>query len=189
MPLRYSVPAPNTPGGDPDFRAIRPILDDLKAACAKEPGVVLADNDAGHYIRYYTQCSVIANNFLLTRQQEEKIVLIDHLLEMSAEGMPKAAPYVRYVLLRPANVAGSKKTGYQYMPYSQGKGAALITDLLLRPSDEVSPRYLVLREAVMRTAEANENIPLMRLFKVLQPGEKPAPQVALDSGPTDKPRH
>ena len=54
------------------FRALRPILEDLQQACAKDPGIVLADNDAGHYIRYYTQCSVIANNFLLTRATRTK---------------------------------------------------------------------------------------------------------------------
>ena len=64
---------PPDAAGDPDFQDSRPILGDAAASLREEPGIVLADNDAGHYIRYYTECSVIANNFLLTRQHEEKI--------------------------------------------------------------------------------------------------------------------
>ncbi len=34
---------------------------------------MLTDTNAGHYIRYFSDCSVIADNFLLTAQQFEKI--------------------------------------------------------------------------------------------------------------------
>ena len=87
--------------GYANFRALRPILEDLRKACAQDPGIVLADNDAGHYIRYYTDCSVIANNFLLTRQHEQKIKQIDYLTSVPATALPGIAPFVRYILLRP----------------------------------------------------------------------------------------
>ena len=114
-----ALPADTSPATD-NFRGLRPILEDLQKACATDPGIVLADNDAGHYIRYYTQCSVIANNFLLTRQHEEKIRQIDYLTSLPASALPGVAPFVRYILLRPVSIVrGREQT--RYMSYSQSE--------------------------------------------------------------------
>ena len=43
----------------------------LGAACRKAPGVVLADPNDGHPIRYHSECSVIADNFITTPQHVE----------------------------------------------------------------------------------------------------------------------
>src|SRR5688572_11726263 len=104
MCARYTLIAPLPVGGDPNFRAMRPILEDLRKACAQDPGIVLADNDAGHMIRYYTECSVIANNFLLTPQHEQKIRQIDYLTSVPANAFPGVAPFVRYIFVRPLSV-------------------------------------------------------------------------------------
>jgi hypothetical protein len=172
MPLRYSIPTPPSSGGTNNFPALRLVLGDLQKACAKDPGIVLADNDAGHYIRYYTECSVISNNFLLTQQHADKIELSDHLMTLSADELPAAAPYVRYVLIRPVAIQPTNK-GPWYVAYSQAKGEAkLLSDLLLKPYKEVSPRYIGLREVDMRwDKDQLETLPLMRLFKVARPGE------------------
>jgi hypothetical protein len=172
MPARYELASKSLLAGDPNFRELRPILGDLQKACAKEPGAVLADNDAGHYIRYYTQCSVIANNFLLTKQHEEKIRLIDHLTSLPASDLPAAAPYVRYVLLRPASVQRTKE-GARYMSYSQ-ETPLLIEQLLLKPLDEVPPDYELIEQAHIRSSEEKEAVPYMRLFKVKSSAVQPA---------------
>lgn len=164
MPLRYFYfGAPVDPAFDPAFRGLRPILTTLQEACAKDPGIVLADNDAGHYIRYYTQCSVIANNFLLTRQHEKKIELIDHLTGLSAQELRKEAPYVRYLLLRPVSIQPSE-SGLNYMSYSQAP-APLLTEMLLSPSSEVREGYTLLNQAAMRDPETHNTVPLIRLYK------------------------
>ncbi len=177
LPLRYSIPQPQLIGADENFPAVRLVLEDLQKACAREPGVVLADNDAGHFIRYYTKCSVISNNFLLTKQHEEKIEWSDYLLSLTAEEMPKAAPYVRYVLVRPITINPSAH-GPVYVAYSQGTTAALLADLLIKPYDKVSPRYVGLRQVESRFDDTDQPIPYMRLFKVLKPGEQPPAQIA-----------
>lgn len=166
MPGRYQLGSVSEPAGDPSFRALRPTLDVLRKACDEEPGIVLADNDAGHYIRYYTQCSVIANNFLLTKQHAEKIELIDYLTSLTAEALPKEAPYVRYILLRPVGFPQRSETGLQYMSYSQ-TSAQLIDELLLQPIEKVPARYQLLEQVNMRASDDAERLmPWLRLYKV-----------------------
>lgn len=167
MPARYELGANMALAGDPNFPALRPILGDLQQACAKEPGIVLADNDAGHYIRYYTQCSVIANNFLLTRQHEDKIRQIDHLRSLSAQELPSAAPYVRYVLLRPAGIE-LLQPGTRYASYSR-TAAQLVKDLLLKPLDQVPPNYVLVGQANLRASRPEDSVPYIRVFKVIAP--------------------
>jgi hypothetical protein len=167
LPIRYQLTSFAEPAADPNFRALRPILGDLQKACAADPGIVLADNDAGHYIRYYTDCSVIANNFLLTKQHEEKIRQIDYLTSLSAKDLPVAAPYVRYILLRPVTI-GVLKDQFRYVAYSE-QPVQLIADLLLKPIDQVPPGYVLIEQANMSVSGQAQTVPYIRLYKVLPP--------------------
>jgi hypothetical protein len=147
---------------------------ELKKACAKEPGIVLADNDAGHFIRYYTECSVIADNFLLTKQQAEKIELADHLFGLSSDDMPVEAPYVRYVLVRPVFLK-PRGDSFDYVAYSQDASALLVAQLLLAPVNQVPQRYTLLKAATIKQKEdSKESSPYIRLYKVAGPHESPA---------------
>jgi hypothetical protein len=83
---------------------VRPIFDPLRKACAANPGIVLSDADSGHYIRYYTECSVIADNFLLTAQHMQKVDEAERLFSLPAAELAQAAPYVKYVLVRPFKI-------------------------------------------------------------------------------------
>ena len=164
IPGRYQLAARMPFAGDPAFRVLRPILEDLRKACAADPGIVLADNDAGHYIRYYTDCSVIANNFLLTRQHEEKIKQIDYLTSLPASALPGAAPFVRYILVRPVSIVrGEKQT--RYMSYSQSE-APLISDLLLKPLEAIPSNYILIEQASISDSSEQGVVPYIRLFKV-----------------------
>lgn len=81
-------------------------------ACDESPGVVLADNNFGHYIRYHTECSVIANNFLMTRLHEEKIREMQALLELSPEQLLEAAPAdIKYIFARLTKFYGERSPG------------------------------------------------------------------------------
>jgi hypothetical protein len=164
MCARYTLIAPLPVGGDPNFRAMRPILEDLRKACAQDPGIVLADNDAGHMIRYYTECSVIANNFLLTPQHEQKIRQIDYLTSVPANAFPGVAPFVRYIFVRPLSVIrGQHETSY--MSFSRRK-APLINDLLLKPLDQVPSNYELIEQAALAYSNMEGAVPFMRLYKM-----------------------
>jgi asparagine N-glycosylation enzyme membrane subunit Stt3 len=164
MPVRHTLIAPLPIGGDPTFRAMRPILEDLRKACAEDPGIVLADNDAGHLIRYYTECSVIANNFLLTPQHEQKVRQIDYLTSVPANAFPGAAPFVRYILVRPVNVVRARHET-RYTSFSQ-REAPLISDLLLKPLDEVPSNYVLIEQANISMSNLEGAVPYIRLFKM-----------------------
>jgi hypothetical protein len=156
--------APLPIGGDPTFVALRPILEDLRKACARDPGIVLADNDAGHMIRYYTDCSVIANNFLLTPQHERKVRQMDYLTSVPANAFPGVAPFVRYILVRPVSVVrGRNET--RYTSFSQ-REAPLVNDLLLKPLDQVPSSYVLIEQANIGDTKTEGTVPYIRLFKV-----------------------
>ena len=73
-----------------------PVLAD---ACANTPGIALATNNMGHPVRYHSECSVIANNFLLTTQHEEKIRELNALWAMQPDELALKRPDVRFVLV------------------------------------------------------------------------------------------
>jgi hypothetical protein len=184
IPTRYQLAAHMPFAGDPAFRGLRPILEDLRKACARDPGIVLADNDAGHYIRYYTDCSVIANNFLLTSQHAQKIRQIDYLTSLPAAAFPGTAPFVRYILVRPISIArGDKET--RYVSYSQ-IAAPLISDLLLKPLEEIPANYTLIEQASITDSAEQTAVPYIRLFKV-DPVAPLAPQETSHSGASQKP--
>ncbi|HEY7642924.1 MAG TPA: hypothetical protein VH814_24540 [Steroidobacteraceae bacterium] len=142
--LRYQMVAPAPRANDMAFENVRPIFDPLRQACAANPGIVLADADSGHYIRYYTECSVIADNFLLTGQQMQKADEAERLLSLPAVELAQAAPYVRYVLVRPLRM-GAGPNGK--LRYTFGiTNPLLANDLLLGSSRTVPPQFALLGE-------------------------------------------
>lgn len=181
VPGRYQLAGATAFAGDPAFRGLRPILEDLKHACAQDPGIVLADNDAGHYIRYYTECSVIANNFLLTPQHEQKIRQLDYLMSVPAAAFPGVAPFVRYILVRPVSIMRETKET-RYMSFIQ-RDAQLVEDLLLKPLDELPSNYVLIEQANIRaTGEgADRSVPYIRLFKMDPIAPLPLPPAATAS--------
>lgn len=188
LPLRYSLPSAPVAAGDAQFGPLLKIINELQTQCEREPGVVLADNDAGHLIRYFTKCSVIANNFLLTKQQLDKIELFDHLMELHADELQQAAPYVRYVFLRPVSILPMQNgAGVQYMSYSQASKTTLMSDLLLTPVKDVSPRFKLLSEVVLQTDDPQKPLPFMRLYEVESSATRPVPAMA-QSDRADKSR-
>ena len=72
--VRYQLFRPEPArGGACSLRPCSRLLPVLRDACAQDPGVVLAEPGDGHMIRYFTKCSVIANNFRLTPLDVAKV--------------------------------------------------------------------------------------------------------------------
>jgi hypothetical protein len=163
-PALRQLVAPVSPANDTTFEDTRSLYSALQKACAEDPGIVLADNNAGHYIRYYTDCSVMVNNFLLTPLHFRKMDEVEHLFALSAEELIKAAPEVKYVLVRPLDIrrADDPKDGYRYWFFFPGT-PRLATDLLLAARESVPKDYELLHEIRFREAD---NIPYARLYKI-----------------------
>ena len=159
--LRYQIAAPAPRANDDSFENVRPIFDPLRKACAANPGIVLSDTDSGHYIRYYTECSVIADNFLLTAQHMQKVDEAERLFSLPATELAQAAPYVKYVLVRPFEI-GAGPNGK--LRYTFGIPRPLLAnDLLLGNSRTVPPQFVRLGE--VRFPEVG-NAPYAALYEI-----------------------
>ena len=166
--LRYQLVAPVVTANDATFKDTRPIYAALGKACADDPGIVLADYNAGHYIRYYSDCSVIVDTFLLTPQHFAKMDRAAQLFAGSAQHMLQAAPEVKYVLVRALDIhrAVDPARKYAYTFFFDGT-PQLATDLLLAPPNRVPAGSVLVDE--IRFAGA-DNIPYARLYKIQPPG-------------------
>ena len=100
--VRYLLERPGA-GDSIEYQLMRPLYLALATQCARAPGIVLANQNEGHYIRFHTECSVIANNFIMTPQHEQKIRLSEELLAGDMTRLEQQAPYVRYVLVKRAD--------------------------------------------------------------------------------------
>jgi hypothetical protein len=160
-PLRHQLIAPIPTANDWSFREMRPLLESLKKACAKHPGIVLADTDVGHYMRYYTDCSMLADNFLLTPQHFAKVDEVTHLLGLSARELATQAPHVKYVLLRPTDMAYKPKSGGFIFAFL-GPKPRLAADLFGPPS-ALPPEYVLLDEVRLPD---DDNTPYAKLYEI-----------------------
>jgi hypothetical protein len=82
--------------------------------CRERPGLALADVEAGHWIRYHTDCSVIADVFLLTPQHLAKVDENTHLLEMTPKKLLTERKDIRYVLVFHGVLIRNGKDGGEY---------------------------------------------------------------------------
>jgi asparagine N-glycosylation enzyme membrane subunit Stt3 len=141
--LRYELLNAPPKAADVWYERVEPLLPILRDACAQDPGIVLADNDAGHYVRYATDCSVIANNFLLTPQHFAKADLVDYLYSLTPTDLLAAEPLPKYVLVRPARIARADDGKYSYRYFGNGPHR-LAPELLFRRPESLPAQYRLL---------------------------------------------
>jgi hypothetical protein len=88
------------PAGHVAYQEVATAFPVLRDACARRPGVVLTELDAGHWVSYHTTCSVIADVFLLTPQHARKAEEVRGLMRGESLEQVAAAPQnIRYVLV------------------------------------------------------------------------------------------
>lgn len=158
--LRYQLLEPMPPANDPYFAGVRPLYEILGQECAREPGIVLADSNAGHPIRFYTDCRVIANNFLLTPQHFAKLDQADHLFSLSAAELSRQQPQIRYLLIRALAMRELADGSVQYQLFFS-RTARLANELLFSDPSSVPPGYTLLKEVSF-----GGRAPYARLFRL-----------------------
>ncbi|MFC1680170.1 hypothetical protein ACFL1S_00025 [Pseudomonadota bacterium] len=99
LPSVKYLRSPISVGGSNDFRYIWPIIEHLRSICADAPGLVLIDRNLAHHVRYFSECSVLANNFVTTKQHFEKVAELDNVLQGSAERDLEFQPDARYLVV------------------------------------------------------------------------------------------
>jgi hypothetical protein len=86
--------------GNQSYPLLRSVFPAVKSACDERPGVVLADINAGHWIRYHSECSVIGNVFLLTPLHGAKALESTRLLRLMPAELLAESRDIRYVFAR-----------------------------------------------------------------------------------------
>ncbi len=88
------------PGADTEYASAFPIFLDLRELCASDPGVVLASPDDGSAILFHSECSVIANNFILRAPDKAHIDEVRRLMQLTPAEIRAERPDVKYLFVR-----------------------------------------------------------------------------------------
>ena len=88
------------PGADTEYASAFPLFLDLRELCARDPGVVLASPDDGSAILFHSECSVIANNFILRAPDKAHIDEVHRLMQLTPAEIRAERPDIKYVFVR-----------------------------------------------------------------------------------------
>jgi hypothetical protein len=152
--------------GEPYYDVTRDMYPVLAKACAASPGLVLANPNDGHYLRYHTKCSVIANNFLVTKLQERKTREENDLLRLPAKQLAQHAPNVNYVYVRRDSMFAQNEAGeIVLMPFGDPKkpDLPLVQELLTTPADKLPSNFKLLAQ------DGPDVAPYARAFALAHP--------------------
>jgi asparagine N-glycosylation enzyme membrane subunit Stt3 len=153
------------PGNDVYYGLTRSIYPAMAEACAARPGVVLASSDVGHYIRFHTQCSVIADNFLIMPLHFQKFLEARRLMTLTPTAVLESGTPVRYIYVTLADVAvgsqGKDVLQFEADKLSQAQ-PRLVAMLLFGELQSIDPRLRLVKELRMQ-----DSIPVARLFEVV----------------------
>ena len=157
--------APHVAGNDPYYALTYDLYPAFADACARNPGVALSSLDDGNYIRYHTECSVIANNFLLTAFHESKVREVRALRQLAAKDLASRAPNVRYVYVRRESLFQLDSGGrLQFLPSGDPSAEApLVVELLAASPTNLPDGFTLLKELAF---ERPSHAPYARLFSV-----------------------
>lgn len=148
------------PGGTYDYALTRHVYVDLQKECKNDPGTVLADYNDGHYITFHTDCSVIADNFIIMALHEQKILEVDRLMLLSANEIYQKHPDIKYLYISRNDNALIETNEEEIMQKNRGLRAEL---LLSHKSAPVG--YRLIYELQMKNSD-NNIIPIARAYKL-----------------------
>jgi hypothetical protein len=153
-------------GGDHLYQTTRPLLLRLEEQCASEPGIVLAASQFGHYIRYHTDCSVIANNFLLTELQSRKVQEVNALFSVPPDVLASGGGGIAYVLAMVADTHEIRDGVVVLKDLSniRERNPALINGLLF---SQTEPEHVELIQTLVIGAGEGRQVPIAGLFKLV----------------------
>lgn len=166
VPAFWSLTAFRITANDPYYALTYDVYPDLGRECARSPGVALSNLDDANYVRYHTDCSVIANNFLLTAFHESKVRETRALLATPASELAQRAPFVRYVLVHRQSLWTTREDGrMQFLPGGDPSvpDPRLVSDLLAADPASLPPRFRLVKELAF---EKPHHVPYARVFAI-----------------------
>jgi hypothetical protein len=167
--LKFTLMTKKITGNDPYFALTYDIYPSLTSECERKPGITLSHLDDANYVRYYTRCSIIANNFLLTPQQERKVLEVRALFALSAAELLRSEPEIRYVYVRRSSLFLRNEAGglnFNARGFEQTPDPPLVQELLAASPDSLPPGYRLVKELAF---EKPSHIPFARIFALERP--------------------
>lgn len=147
-------------GGDRDYMGGLAAFDHLAELCAEHPGTVLANSNDGNAILYHTECSVIANNFIMRPEDERKLNEIVELMQSTPEAIRQHEPPIDYLFLRVRDFA--HLIDGELVLDTQNR---LSREFLI--ADEPPPGFERTKNLVYRVEESGQMRLYGRVFRVL----------------------
>lgn len=147
------------------YETVQPLLPVLQKACDDDPGIVLAAGQFGHYISFHTDCSVIANNFLISDFHFQKVEEVNDLFRVPADVLATAQSPIKYVfvMLSDTYEIVDGFTVLKDMDDIEQRNPRLIRDLVF--GDELPEGITVLKRMEL-DLENGEHVPLAGIYKL-----------------------
>ncbi|MEM7765791.1 MAG: hypothetical protein AAF290_17145 [Pseudomonadota bacterium] len=162
-PLAQQLFSHQALGLDVDYAVAIDAFPVLQRACAEDTGLALVSTNFGHPVRYHSDCTVIANNFLLTPLHEQKVRELDTLWETTPSDLLDAPQPVRYVLVALQNIYQPAADGVRLS--SAEELTAANPPLALALTQETIPAgYQILFER--RLGDPANDRPIVRLLAI-----------------------
>lgn len=159
--LAYWVPVgvlfKNQPGS-PVFEATYWASKKLKTFCENDPGIILAPASVGHYLTYFTNCSVLANSFIMAPQDFKYLEKTDNYLNMTSKELLEKGKQIKYVFIMRDDNISLNLSSHEVNKIN----SKLSKELLL--SNSIPANYQLLFEIKQKTSYGET--PFARLLKI-----------------------
>lgn len=152
-------------GGDHFYEVAAPLFQNLSRECATKPGTVIASHQLGHYVRFHSACSVVANNFLLTEQHFEKAGQVAAMFDESPQafrGTLQEPVYLLAFLWGALDIRGGT-VNIETVETIQMQNPRLLVELFF---GDPSPAGYEIINHVSIEAKAGQKYPIARLYRV-----------------------
>lgn len=156
--LRERLFVAYAPSSDPDYAAAMSLFFDLERLCAEEPGTVLSNTNDGSPILFHTDCSVIANNFILRPEDEAHIAAVRRLMQLAPGEILAERPDIKYLLIRAKDFVAEEEGGSYLLSYPIAQ--QLLTDAAPPPG------FKLIANVNRKFADDAPAVVYARLFKV-----------------------
>jgi hypothetical protein len=148
------------PAADTEYASAFPIFLDLRQLCAQDPGVVLASADDGSAILFHSECSVIANNFILREPDKLHIDEIARLMRLPPAEIRAQRPDIKYVFVRRRDFSVIEDDNVAWMSAENPIAKQLFID------ETPPPGYTLIKTIRRRIGEDGVAGTYARLYKV-----------------------
>jgi hypothetical protein len=158
-PLRERLFVVYALASSPKYQQSLPIYLKLAEVCAEDPGLVLADQNDGNAILFHSDCSVIANNFILGPEDDAKFARITRLMRSPTEELLHSNESIKYLFVRTTDFGHRVDDRLVLDP-----GNAIVTDLIL--NENLPEGFDLLQSVDTQDSPDTDPEPHARLYKL-----------------------